>query len=287
MTANGLPFLVYFFLECGLSVYWFKKLNVYHSLSTNKWTDIGCTVWNRCFLILIPVMAGIDNLRYFSGSILSEQQCKSQSSQNLLHAVSFMHLVLLPFIILSCYIFAISPRTEGIKQPHNATYQATATDIVTDNAPSVTCSIGWILSCSLSFIFFVNGMYSFIVSRPYLVYKTTFDIHHWGSDHEWVKTANIMIGIGFQIPVVVSLSTLIMNGVLWYKYLYYIPFIITCVSAGCMGTFASSWADGFFFTANLFEWTLFVQYFLVDQFLFYQDLKLLQTVVGQTPEPIL
>eukprot|EP01084_Bolivina_argentea_P320736 556549_1 len=270
-TANGIGFLIYFILELHLSLYWIKTFQIYKAFQSLKCNAIPFSIWNRCILITIPLMAGIDNLRYFFGSLLSKDQYMRQSSQNLLHTVSFMHLVLLSYFIISCYFFAITPNVQSINEMNTTNIDQTSKDlnIVTAYNNSLKTNICWIFVLILTLIFFILGIYTFSVSRNGIEFSTDFGIHNWHSDHNYLDNANIAVQIGFQIPVVVTIVTLAMNISIWCKYKYWIPFVLTLITAIAMGGLASGWKNGFFFAANFFEYVLFMQYYLVDRFLFY------------------
>eukprot|EP01083_Nonionella_stella_P171310 584936_1 len=247
-SVNGLCFLIYFCLECHLALYWMETID-----QTCEVNQISFLMWNRYLLLIAPLMTALDNLRFVFGSILSKSQCQSTISETVFHSVSFMHLVCLPPFVASCMYFSITPK---VTSEH------------TQNGTILT-SILWLLSCVVTLIFALIGIYTFVASRSHIVFHSKYGIHQFETDKDWLSRANVVVKIGYQIPVTVSMVTLVMNSVIWYHYQYAIPFCITFISIVGMGSLASSSPTGFFFFCNLFEYTLFVQYYLVDRFLFY------------------
>jgi len=212
-------------------------------------------------------MAAIDNLRLFSGSVISEQQAMKSSFKNLYQTASFLHLVVLPYFILASYFFAISPR--AAQSIHDQADESTESDTPSPAPSQRRVRIGWAIAISLTFLFFVNGLYTFAETSKHIYLVPKYSLYKYQLDHHWLDHANALIAIGHQIPAIICVATLCMNIVIWCRYKYYIPFALTLTTVVGMGVLVAVWYDAFFFAANFFEYTLFLGYYFADRLLFY------------------
>ena len=266
--VNGISFLIIFLLELVLAIVWIKKFQLYKYCSIAKYgLSLYIITW---YLILLDVGSGLDNLQKFLGSILSESTMSSNSSKNFYIMLSFLHYVLLTFLVVSCAYFVTKPKVDDEDtQKNNINIENDRIEI--NHSSSNVCNYNiciWIFAVLINITLVVFGTYTWITfSFENLEFIQEYTIWKWKKnddiEYDFIQT------IGDQIPTITSILTLIMNCIIWHKYRYWVPFIWTLISIVCIFILVIFWSTGFFYIGNLFEWTLYVGYYILEVFMYY------------------
>ena len=262
--VEGIGFFFIFVLEIILTIWWIKKFRLWECYKPNT---VSFQFYVRWFLVILPIGASLDNLRLFFGSFLNESSMSSNASKNYFIFVSLLHFVLLSFIVTVCALFITTPKLQPITVNDNDN------NMVYGETSSRCNNCIWFFSFIINFILFCIGMYTWItLSINHSVFDDKYNVYKWGDDTDYIDSnANIIQMLGLQQPVFAVIFTLIMNIIIWRRYKYYIPFILTLLSTVGMGLLVATWPAGFFFIGNFFEWTLFLSFYKLDVFMYWLD----------------
>ena len=264
--VNGIGFLIIFGLEICLTIMWIKKFKLFECYKPNT---VSFHFYARWFLCLFPLLASMDNLRLFIGSIASESFASSNGWKNYYIFISMLHLVLLPLFVIECAIFSTTPKTKPIDiNKYSSTNRLTMDAMFNQSSSKLNCiiwSLAWIITLTLCSI----GLYAWITFIPHCSLSVNYNVYRWEIDDS--LDMNFIQTLGEQQPVFVVVFTLMMNFVIWIRYKYWISFLLTLSSGVGMGLLAMLWKTGFFYLANFFEFTLLLSYYALDVFMYWLD----------------
>lgn len=264
----GIGFLVIFLLELVLAIAWIKKFQLYTCCSKYGLSTYIVT----CYLIILPLGSGLDNLQKLFGSFLSESLMESNAAKNFFIVVSFLHFVLLTFLVIICAFFLTKPKANdptmiNIQNDEDPYHDALYTTENQSSSSNVCNICIWIFAVVINIALAAVGVYSWVtLSIGNNEFRREFTIWEWGVKDD-IELNTIQI-IGEQIPSITCILVLIMNGIIWKRYKYGVPFVWTLVSIVCIFALVTFWPTGFFFAGNLFEWTLYVGFYKLEVFMY-------------------
>eukprot|EP01084_Bolivina_argentea_P046859 86322_1 len=207
----GIGFLFIFMIELILTIVWIKKFKLFECHKPNT---VSFHFYARWFLCLLPLMAGLDNLRLFIGSFASESFASSNIFKHYFFFVSFLHFVLLSLLTIECTIFITIPKLKFDISSSNSTNEYDENIIYYQSSKLNSCI--WCFAFIITLILFTIGMYSFITFCNHTSFDYQYTIYKWGVDENYIKNdINVIQIIGLQQPVFSSVFTLIMNIIIW------------------------------------------------------------------------
>ena len=247
-NANGLPFFFYFILKLYLIFIWHKAMRDNKEKST-------ITKICRYFLWLVTLSSGLDDMRHFIGSLLTEQAAGSSAFKAFSICGFAAHLILLPCFWMIGVLFATFPNHYH-----------------TNPFPANTICFGalWIMVFLIYIFQQTIGVYTFTVEVQHLVLSSDYRIYRWTADPKWIDDTdnNWVFLVGDLVPIIIVLWIQFAFGVVWCKYKYWRPFVIDLCCILGLGAMPFISDTVFFFTSNLWEFLFFYALFVCDRWLY-------------------
>eukprot|EP01083_Nonionella_stella_P088388 246334_1 len=267
-SSHGIVFFVIFVVEICLCTLWIKKFQLYQCYKPNT---VSIQFYGRWMLCLLPLVSALNNVRLFIGSLVSESFASSNGWNNCYLLLSFIHCVLLALIPIPCAVFISIPKAKLIDVSDLKEFELRRHTVHTTKYKYNACLVGVVAIVTL--VSLCAGLYSWIICINHTIYSQQYAIFRWEMDQSFLHNdANIATIIGTQQISFIFILTLVMNGILWKQYGYYVAFIITLISAMCMAMLRIfQWNAVWFYIGHASECALYVSYYLLDIFMYYLD----------------